>query len=53
MGYEFDVHRKSALTNVQINPNSCISLGTTNSVLKGFLARATKICSEKYLRLEI
>ena len=50
---EFDVHRKPALTNVQIKQRSCITPGTIASIFKGFLARATKICSEKYLRAEI
>ena len=51
--YEFDVHRKPALTNVQIKPHSCIPPDTITSMFKGFLARATNICSEKYLRAEI
>ena len=51
--YEFDVHRKLALTNVQINPHSFVPPETITSIFKGFLARATKICSEKYLREEI
>ena len=51
--YEFDVHRKPALTNVQIKPHSYIPPDAIISIFKGFLARATKICSEKYLRAEI
>ena len=51
--YEFDVHRKPALENVQITPHSCIPSSTITSIFKGFLARATKICSEKYLRADI
>ena len=51
--YEYDVHRKPALTKVQIKPHSCIPPDTIISIFKGFLARATKICSEKYLRAEI
>ena len=51
--YESDVHRKTSLTNVQIKPHSCIPPDTITSIFKGFLARATKICSEKYLREEI
>ena len=51
--YEFDVHCKPALTNVKIKPHSCILPDTIFSIFKGFLARATKICSEKYLRTEI
>ena len=44
--YEFDVHRKPALTNIQINPQSSIPPDTITGIFKGFLARATKICSE-------
>ena len=51
--YEFDVHRKPVLTNVQIKPHPCIPPDTITSIFKGFLARATKICSEKYLREKI
>ena len=50
--YEFDVHRKPALTNVQIKPHSCKPPDTITSIFKGFLATASKICSEKYLRAE-
>ena len=51
--YEFDGPRKANLTNVQIKPHSCILFDTITSLFKVFLARATKICSEKYLRAEI
>ena len=51
--YEFDVHRKPALTNVQIKPHCCIPHDTIAIILKGFLARATKICTDKYLMEEI
>ena len=51
--YEFDVHRKAALANVRSKPHSCISSDAITSIFKGFLARATRICSEKYLRAEI
>ena len=51
--HEFDAHRNQALTNGQIKPHSCITPGTITSIFKGFLARATKICPEKYLRTEI
>ena len=51
--YECDVHRKPALMNVQIKPHSCIPPDTIISIFKGFLARATKIYTEKYLREEI
>ena len=32
--YEFDVHRKPALTNVQIKPHSCIPLDIITSIFK-------------------
>ena len=51
--YEFDVHCKPALTNVLIKPHCYISPDTITSTFKGFLARANKICSEKYLSEEI
>ena len=51
--YEFNVHRKPAITNVQIKPHSCIPPDTVTSIFKGFLARATKIYSGKYLKEEI
>ena len=51
--YEFDVHCKPALTNVQIKPHSRIPPDTVTSIFKGFLTRATKICSGKYLKAEI
>ena len=51
--YELNVHRKPAITNVQIKPHSCIPPDTITSIFKGFLARATKICSGKYLKEEI
>ena len=44
--YEFDVHRKPALTNVQIKPHSCIPPDKVINIFKGFLARATITCSE-------
>ena len=47
--YEFDVHRKPALTNARIKPYSCIPPDAITSIFKGFLATATK----KYLRMEI
>ena len=50
--YESDVHCKPALTNVQIKPHSCIPPDTITSIFKGFLVRAPKICSDKYLREE-
>ena len=51
--YEFNVYRKDAITNVQIKPNSSINPKTFNGVFKGFLVRATRICSPKYLEDEL
>ena len=45
--YEFDVHRKPALTHIQIKPHSCVPSDTITSISKGFLVRATKICNRK------
>ena len=39
--------------NVQIKLHSCKHSNKITSIFKGFLARATKICSKKYLRAEI
>ena len=51
--YEFNVFRKEAITNVQIKPNSSIDPRILEGVFKGFLSRAKRICSEKYLKDEI
>ena len=51
--YEFKIHRKDAITNVQIKPESCHDDKIKNGVFKGFLLRANAICSEKYLADEI
>ena len=45
--YQFKVHRKDTITNIQIKPNSCIDLSITKSVFKSFLHRVHTICSEK------
>ena len=50
--YEFKVHRKDAITNIYIKPNSCIDPSITKSVFKDFLHRAYTICSEKYIKEE-
>ena len=51
--YGFDIYRKPALTGVQIKPESYIPSRSTTNIFKGFLARASKIFSEKYLKTEI
>ncbi|XP_065650401.1 uncharacterized protein LOC136078552 [Hydra vulgaris] len=51
--YEFQIHRKEAITNVQLKPNSNINLNIIIGVFKGFLCRAKRICSQKHLQKEI
>ena len=51
--YEFDIYRKEAITNVQIRPESCHDPKVLCGVFKGFLNRAIRICSKKYLDKEI
>ena len=51
--YEFKVHRKEAITNVQIKPDSCHDEKVKYGVFKGFVHRARKICSEKYIEEEL
>ena len=51
--YDFKVYRKSAITNVQLKPHSSINPNIFNSVFKGFLVRATRICSAEYLDEEL
>ena len=51
--YEFDIYRKKAITNVQVKPESCHDPKILRGIFKGFLNRAFKICSKKYLDKEI
>ena len=51
--YEFKVFRKDAITNVQIKPSSSVNPSIIKGVFKGFLARAKRICSQKFLAEEI
>ena len=41
------------MTNVQIKSNSSMARNVSVSVFKGFLSRAYKICSERYIDPEI
>ena len=50
--YEFNVHRKNAITNIHIKPKSCINPNIIKSVFKAFLHRANSISSEKYIKEE-
>ena len=51
--YEFKIHRKDAITNVQIKTESCHDNKVKYGVFKGFLSRAKAICSPKYIKEEI
>ena len=51
--YDFKIFRKPAITNVQIKYNSNMAPNFSVSVFKGFLSRAYKICSERYIDEEI
>ena len=51
--YEFDIHRKNAITNVQVKPESSHDPGILQGVFKGFVHRAIKICSERYIDSEL
>ena len=51
--YEFKVHRKDAITNIRMKPNSCIDPSMTKIAFKGFLHRAHTICSEKFIKEEM
>jgi len=51
--YEFKIHRKDAITNVQTKPHSSINPNIISGIFKGFLVRAARICSKKFLLDEI
>ena len=51
--YEFKIHRKNAITNVQIKPHWYVNPALIRDIFKGFVSRAKKLCSEKYLDDEL
>jgi hypothetical protein len=51
--YEFKVHRKEAITNIQIKPTSDHDPKVIDGVFKGFVHRALTICSKKHLQSEL
>ena len=51
--YEFKIIRKPAITKVKIKSNSNIAPNISISVFKGFLSKAYKICSKRYIDEEI
>ena len=44
--YEFKIHRKNAITNVQIKPDSYVTPALIRGIFRGFVSRAKKLCSE-------
>ena len=51
--YDFLIHRKDAITNIQIKPESCHDDKIKDGVFKGFISRAKSVCSTKYIKQEI
>ena len=51
--YEFTVHRKKAITNIQVKPHSDHDPKILSGIFKGFVHRAFSICSTKYLDAEL
>ena len=47
--YEFKMHRKHAMTNVQIKPHSCINPALIRDIFKEFVSREKKLYFQKYL----
>ena len=51
--YEFDIHRKIAITNVQVKKHSCHDPGIQKGIIKGFVNRALTICSDNHIDDEL
>ena len=51
--YDFKIHRKNAMTNVQIKPHSYVNPALIRGIFKWFVSTARKLCSEKYLDKEL
>ena len=51
--YKFKIHRKNAITNVQIKPHSSHDPKIINGVFKGFVNRAFNLCSKEYIDEEL
>lgn len=51
--YNFKIHRKNAITNVQIKPKSCHDPKILNGVFKGFVHRALRLCTSNNVDDEI
>ena len=51
--YEFTVHRKDAITNIQVKPHSDHDPKILQGIFKGFVHRAINICSPQHLMDEL
>ena len=51
--YEFKIHRKEAITNVQVRPESGHDPNILSGIFKGFVHQALKICSPHHLEDEM
>ena len=51
--YEFSIHRKEAITNVQIKKNSSHDPKIQCGIIKGFIHRAFAICSKTHIEQEL
>ena len=51
--YELSIHRKEAITNLQIRPESSVNPSTVYGVFKGFVTRAFRICSVSTIQDEV
>ena len=51
--YEFSVHRKEAITNIQVKPHSDHDPKILEGIFKGFIHRAFTICSPQHLDEEL
>ena len=51
--YEFSVHRKDAITNIQVKKHSCHDPNIQAGIIKGFVNRALTICTELHIEEEL
>ena len=51
--YEFEIHRKNAITNVQVKRNSGHDVKILRGRFTGFLNRTYIVCEEEHLKEEI
>ena len=51
--YEFSIHRKKAITNIQVKKHSSHDPNIQTGIIKGFVNRALTICSEIHIEEEL